>query len=86
MSYDIDGFYKEVQVLFANDLLRAENEKLRAALHTQHALPSEEEIARTIYVAWREHTYQVKFPNIDHCAYASARDVLALLGKTENEK
>ena len=30
-----------------------------------------------------EHTDQVKFPNIDHWAYASARAVLALLGKTE---
>jgi hypothetical protein len=46
MSDDIDGYYKEV--LFANGLLRAENEKLVAALRAP-ALPSEEEIARVLY-------------------------------------
>jgi hypothetical protein len=47
MSDDIDGYYKEV--LFANGLLRAENEKLRAALRSP-ALPSEGDIAR----AWND--------------------------------
>ena len=52
-------------------VLRAENEKLRAALHTQHALPSEEEIARVFtisIVAWNvvSTSMDIKFRRVAH--------------------